>query len=95
MQKADVNPMHKAHAAPRCTAKSKRTGPPCRAPAVTGWSVCRVHGAGGGHAAGASHPRWQHGGRSQEAVAVRRMVSELTREARDLEAQITASWRRE
>ena len=29
-----VNPMHKAHGAPRCTAKSKRTGQPCRAPTV-------------------------------------------------------------
>ena len=32
----------------RCRAKSKRSGKPCQAPAVKGWSVCRMHGAGGG-----------------------------------------------
>jgi hypothetical protein len=37
-----------AHEAPRCRAKSKRTGKPCRAPAVRGSRVCRMHGAGGG-----------------------------------------------
>jgi hypothetical protein len=41
------NPMHKAYRAPRCTAKSKRTGRPCRSPAVRGWKVCRMHGARG------------------------------------------------
>jgi hypothetical protein len=40
--------MQRAHVAPRCTAKSKRTGKPCRAPAVRGWKVCRMHGARGG-----------------------------------------------
>lgn len=30
----------------RCTAKSKRTGQPCGAWAVRGYSVCKVHGAG-------------------------------------------------
>jgi hypothetical protein len=30
-----INPMQRAGAAPRCTAKSKRTGKRCRAPAVT------------------------------------------------------------
>jgi FtsX-like permease family len=39
------DPMQMAHAAPRCTATSKRTGKPCRAPAVRGWHVCRMHGA--------------------------------------------------
>jgi hypothetical protein len=37
-----INPMHKAQAAPRCTARSKRTGLPCRAPAVRGCAVCRM-----------------------------------------------------
>jgi hypothetical protein len=36
------NLMHKAHAAPRCTATSKRSGKPCCAPAVKGWKVCRL-----------------------------------------------------
>jgi hypothetical protein len=33
--------------APQCTAKSKSTGKQCCNPAVTGFKVCRVHGAGG------------------------------------------------
>jgi hypothetical protein len=33
---------------PRCSATSKRTRRPCMAPAVTGWTVCRFHGARGG-----------------------------------------------
>src|SRR6185437_3112699 len=40
--------MDKAHDAPRCTARSKRSGQRCRAPAVRGWRVCRMHGARGG-----------------------------------------------
>ena len=48
MKKARDNPMDKARAAPRCHARSKRTGLPCGAPAVSGWKVCRFHGAGGG-----------------------------------------------
>ena len=30
----------------QCTAKSKRTGEQCKAQAVRGYSVCRMHGAG-------------------------------------------------
>jgi hypothetical protein len=37
-----INPMQSAHDAPRCKAKSKRTGKPCRAPAVRGCRVCKV-----------------------------------------------------
>ena len=33
------NLMQKAHAAPRCKANSKRSGQPCRAPAVKGWKA--------------------------------------------------------
>ncbi len=40
--------MQSAHDAPRCTALSKRTGFLCKPPAVRGWNVCRMHGAGGG-----------------------------------------------
>ena len=41
-------PLDKANNAPRCTARSKRSGQRCRAPAVSGWRVCRMHGARGG-----------------------------------------------
>jgi hypothetical protein len=54
--KDDDNPMNAANAAPKCTAKSKRTGKRCKGPAVTGWRVCRFHGAGGGHPAGKDRP---------------------------------------
>lgn len=83
-----VNPMDRANAAPRCRAHSKRTGQPCQAPAVTGWRVCYHHGAGGGHRAGPSHPRWTHGMRSQSTVEMRRLANELARETRAIEALI-------
>ena len=86
--KSDVNPLDLANAAPRCTARSKRIGQPCQAPAVTGWRVCRVHGAGGGHKAGSTHPSWKHGMRSREWMETRRMVNELVREGRRAEALI-------
>lgn len=84
MMKADANPMHRANAAPRCGATAKRTGQPCRAPAVTGWRVCRVHGAGGGQPPGPAHPNWCHGERSRAAMELRAMVNRLARECRDL-----------
>ena len=86
--KSDVNPLDLANAAPRCSAHSKRSGQPCRAPAVTGWRVCRVHGAGGGHRAGPTHPSWKHGMRSREWMETRRLVNELVREGRRVEALI-------
>ena len=72
------------HCAPRCTAKSKRTGLSCRSPAVRGWTVCRMHGAGGGAKPGKEHPNYRHGERSREAVAVRALVNALGRESRKL-----------
>ena len=47
MKKASDNPMQSAHASPRCSATSKRSGQPCQAPAVRGRHVCRMHGARG------------------------------------------------
>lgn len=79
MLNSDAYPMHRA---PRCTAKSKRTGLPCRNPAVRGWAVCRMHGARGGAKPGKGHPNWKHGERSQEAVALRGLINRLMREAR-------------
>ena len=87
-RKHDIDPMHRANGAPRCTAKSKRSGLPCRAPAVGGWRVFRMHGAGGGAQPGAANPNWRQGGRSAEAVALRKLVNKLGREARKL-AQFT------
>jgi hypothetical protein len=41
-----------------------------------------MHGAGGGQKAGPTHPRYQHGGYSGDAVEMRRLVTALTRKAR-------------
>lgn len=85
------NPMNKAHAAPRCTATAKGTGKRCRCPAVTGWRVCRVHGAGGGHPSGRDHPSWRHGMRAREWIEARREINELIRETREAEHLIRSS----
>jgi hypothetical protein len=61
-----LNPVERLQNAPRCTAHSKRTGKPCKAPAVRGWNVCRFHGAGGGACRGEAHPNYRHGLRSLE-----------------------------
>ncbi|SMC69227.1 hypothetical protein SAMN06295998_103488 [Primorskyibacter flagellatus] len=84
--KQDAYPMHRA---PRCSAKSKRTGLPCRSPAVRGWAVCRMHGAGGGANPGKAHPNYQHGERSRESAAIRAFVNALAREGRDTSQRLT------
>ena len=73
----DTNPMQFGGPAPRCTAKSKRSGKPCKNPAVKGWSVCRMHGARGGHGEGKANPAYKHGLRSREWVETRRAVNAL------------------
>jgi hypothetical protein len=75
--KMTINPMHKAHAAPRCKAKSKRTGKPCRAPAVRGWQVCRMHGARGGAPEGKRNGNYRHGARSKETLELRKLIKSL------------------
>lgn len=88
------NPMHKAHAAPRCTAKSKRTGLPCKNPAVKGWTVFRMHGAGGGHGPGKANPAYKHGMRTREAQEMRKDINDLVRLARELEQLLDSSGQR-
>lgn len=83
--KRDANPIDLAarmQAARRCHATAKSTGQPCKAPAVTGWTVCRVHGAGGGAPVGVDNGAWRHGGRSLELTKSRRLVTELARQAK-------------
>jgi hypothetical protein len=74
--------------APRCTAKSKRTGERCKGPAVTGWTVCRFHGAGGGAPCGERNGRYRHGRYTKEAIAERRAVAAMLKEAKKLTDQI-------
>ena len=91
MPKSDANPMdlvYLMNSAPRCRAKAKGTGKSCKAPAVRGWRVCRVHGARGGHKAGKTHPRYEHGMRSRESVETRKVINEVVRLEREIEFQV-------
>ena len=74
----------------RCIATSKRTRQPCQAPAVTGWRVCRFHGAGGGGGGpkGERNGAYKHGLHTAEALAERRAVSALLRRARATLAEL-------
>ena len=87
--KPDDNPMRPASGpaqrlakAPRCRAMAKTTRHRCKGPAVTGWPVCRMHGAGGGAPSGPANGRWRHGERSRSAEALRRAIADLVAEAR-------------
>ena len=76
------NLMQKAHDAPRCGARSKRTGESCRAPAVRGFSVCRMHGARGGAPEGKRNGNYRHGSRTKEMAALRHLINSLSRTER-------------
>jgi hypothetical protein len=67
----------------RCSAKSKRSGQPCKAPAMRSKHVCRCHGAMGGAPKGQANGAWRHGHYAGDAVAQRRAFSQLMREAKD------------
>ncbi len=69
--------------ATRCSATSKRTGQPCKAPAVKGWAVCRFHGARGGGPVGNRNGRYRHGLYTKEAVEERRLLRALLRQSRE------------
>ncbi len=72
------------HRSPRCGARS-RSGRPCRSPAVRGKSRCRMHGgARGSGAQPGNRNALEHGHYSAEAIAERRQLRELLRQAREL-----------
>ncbi len=73
------NLMQSAHAAPRCTATSKRSGKRCKAPAVRGWTVCRMHGARGGAPQGPAHGMYLHGAYTMETDALAKVLAMLKR----------------
>ena len=77
-----MNSTRPMHQSPRCSARSKRTGERCRAPAVRGWRVCRFHGAGGGGPKGKRNGNYKHGLFTREAVHMRRTISALVRASR-------------
>ena len=87
----DSLPMHQA---PRCRATSKRSGKQCRAPAVTGRLVCRMHGgAVGSGAPDGNKNALRHGRYTAEAIASRRHLSDLIRQSRAVIAQAQAKGR--
>ena len=77
-------PMNQAR---RCRARSKRSGKPCQAPAVKGWAVCRMHGAGGG-APKRNMNALRHGLYAAEAIGARRAIRALLRHSRELMEEI-------
>ena len=79
MMKSDAYPMH---CAPRCTAKSKCSGQPCKSPAVRGWTNCRMHGARGGAGSDKAHPNWKHGQANAVARADCKTLMALMRDFR-------------
>jgi hypothetical protein len=77
--RARLEALVRANAAPRCGARSKRTGKPCRGAAMPN-GRCRLHG---GKSTGPRTPaglerskraRWKHGHFSREAKAERSRV---------------------
>jgi hypothetical protein len=79
-----MHPMvERLNRAPRCGART-RGGSPCRSPAVKGKRRCRMHGGRGSGAPEGNRNALKHGAWSAEALAWRRRVSELLREAREL-----------
>jgi hypothetical protein len=74
--------------APRCRATSKRSGMPCRAPAVRGHRVCRFHGAGGGAPKGVANGRYRHGLFTCRAVEQRHALALLIQLARQTASEM-------
>ena len=79
MTNSDDDPLSRARAAPRCTARSKRTEVRCGAPAMRGKSVCYHHGGKAGGPSGKRNGNWKHGGRTRHADALRSLVRALAR----------------
>ena len=77
------HPAQRLADAPRCTATAKSTRCRCKAPAVKGWSVCRMHGARGGAPSGPANGQWRHGDRTKASEAMRRALAALMTQARD------------
>jgi hypothetical protein len=80
------NPMHPAQrlqSAPRCTATAKSTRKTCKAPAVNGWAVCRMHGARGGAPFGPANGRWTGGARTNEMSLMRALIASLAKSTRE------------
>ena len=79
-----VNPMQRVLDAPRCGAKGKRTGEPCKAPAMPN-GRCRLHGGmSPGAPLGDKHWNYKNGRYSKATVERHRETRALIRAIRDL-----------
>jgi len=70
----------------KCSARSKRTGEPCRQPAMAN-GKCRFHGGKSTGAPPGNRNAWKHGGYSAEALEERRQLRQLLREAQEFLAE--------
>jgi hypothetical protein len=80
-----INPMQSAHDAPRCKANARRTGTRCRAPAVRGYRVCRMHGAGDGAPESKGNGNFRHGRRTKEVIEASRLIAAIAKLVRELD----------
>jgi len=83
-----MSPVMRLRNAPRCHAMSKRTKRQCQAPAERGKTVCRFHGARAGAPSGKANGQYRHGRYTKEALAERRELATLMREAKETLARI-------
>ena len=78
MDKSDLNPMQHLlpmHRSPRCGAHSRRTGKPCRNPAMKN-GRCRMHGGKStGAPKGKHNGNYRNGVRTKQAKAVKALLS--------------------
>jgi len=76
------------HLAPGCQATSKRSRKHSRGPAVAGKKVYTIHGGAAGSGAPVGNKNaLQHGRYTAEALANRRLLSDLIRQSRDVIAR--------
>lgn len=77
-----------ARRAPRCHARCKHSKRPCKAPAVTGGKVCRMHGAKSGAPQGERNGAYKHGRHTIEAREQSRRFRQEMRDFRALMRQL-------
>ncbi|MEC5383711.1 HGGxSTG domain-containing protein [Aurantimonas sp. C2-6-R+9] len=75
----EIDPLQRA---PRCGATSKRSGKPCRSPAMAN-GRCRMHGGKSTGPAKGSQNALKHGLRTAEAIQRRKSINALLRGNRE------------
>ena len=80
-----INPMQRAHEAPRCGAKTRK-GTACKSPTIRGKKRCRMHGGNSPGPSKGSKNAWKHGRRSAAFLGQKRQAREITKKLRALMA---------